>query len=60
MPKIKILTEAELRSHVGLDARAVKCVEDAFAALGDAEAREIENARLRKLRDAEQGGRDSK
>ena len=33
MPKIKILTEAELRSHVGLDVRTVKCVEDAFAAL---------------------------
>ncbi len=33
MPKIKILTETELRSHVGLDHEAVKCVEDAFAAL---------------------------
>ncbi len=33
MPKIKIVTEAELRSHVGLDLHTVKCVEDAFAAL---------------------------
>ncbi len=33
MPKIKILTETELRSHVGLDLQTVKCVEDAFAAL---------------------------
>lgn len=33
MPKIKIVTEAELRSHVGLDLDTVKCVEEAFAAL---------------------------
>lgn len=33
MPKIKIVTEAELRSHVGLDMDTVKCVEGAFAAL---------------------------
>lgn len=33
MPKIKILTETELRSHVGLDLQTVKCVEDAFVAL---------------------------
>lgn len=33
MPNIKILTETELRSHVSLDLQAVKCVEEAFAAL---------------------------
>ncbi|MEM7429620.1 MAG: cyclodeaminase [Pseudomonadota bacterium] len=33
MPKINILTETELRSHVSLDLEAVKCVEGAFAAL---------------------------
>ncbi|NNF79471.1 MAG: ornithine cyclodeaminase family protein, partial [Rhizobiales bacterium] len=33
MPKIKIVTEAELRSHVGLDLDTVKCVEEAFATL---------------------------
>ena len=33
MPDITILTEEELRSQIGLDLDAVKCVEDAFAAL---------------------------
>jgi len=33
MPKINILTEAELRGCVALDADAVTCVEDAFRAL---------------------------
>lgn len=37
MPKIKIVTEAQLRSHVGLDLDTVKCVEDAFAALAGGE-----------------------
>ena len=37
MPKIKIVTEAELRSHVGLDLDTVKCVEGAFAALAGGE-----------------------
>lgn len=33
MPRIKILTEADLRAHVALDLDAVACVEDAFRAL---------------------------
>lgn len=33
MPKIKILTEADLRSQIGLDLDAVACVESAFEAL---------------------------
>lgn len=33
MANIKILTEAELRNLVQLDAKAVSCIEDAFAAL---------------------------
>ena len=33
MPKINILTEADLRQVVSLDADAVACVEDAFRAL---------------------------
>ncbi|MCP5080371.1 MAG: ectoine utilization protein EutC [Alphaproteobacteria bacterium] len=37
MPNIKIVTEAELRSHVGLDLDTVKCVEEAFAALAGGE-----------------------
>ncbi len=37
MPNIKIVTEAQLRSHVGLDLDTVKCVEDAFAALAGGE-----------------------
>ncbi|MEM8647299.1 MAG: ornithine cyclodeaminase family protein, partial [Pseudomonadota bacterium] len=37
MPKIKIVTEDQLRSHVGLDLDTVKCVEEAFAALAGGE-----------------------
>ncbi|MEM8688198.1 MAG: cyclodeaminase [Pseudomonadota bacterium] len=37
MPKIRIVTEAELRSHVGLDLDTVKCVQDAFGALAGGE-----------------------
>ncbi len=37
MPKIKIVTEDQLRSHVGLDLDTVKCVEAAFAALAGGE-----------------------
>ena len=37
MPNIKIVTEAELRSDVGLDLDIVKCVEEAFAALAGGE-----------------------
>jgi len=33
MPKIRILSEADLRQAVRLDAEAIACVEDAFAAL---------------------------
>ena len=33
MPEIKILTEAELRSQVGLDLKTIDCVEQAFNAL---------------------------
>ena len=33
MPDIKILTEAELRSQVSLDLKAIECVEQAFHAL---------------------------
>ncbi len=33
MPDIRILTEAELRSHIQLDLAAVECVENAFHAL---------------------------
>jgi len=33
MPNIRILTEAELRSHIQLDLAAVECVENAFHAL---------------------------
>ncbi len=33
MPEIKILTEAELRSQIGLDMQSIECVENAFAAL---------------------------
>jgi len=33
VPDIRILTEAELRSHVQLDLAAIECVENAFQAL---------------------------
>jgi len=33
MPEIKILTEAELRSQIGLDMQSIECVENAFTAL---------------------------
>ncbi len=33
MSEIKILTEAELRNHIGLDIQSIECVENAFIAL---------------------------
>ena len=35
MPKIKILTEAELRTIVSLDLSAVDCIERGFASLAE-------------------------
>ncbi len=45
MPRVKILTEADLRKIVSLDLDAVACVETAFEALADQGCRHASNTR---------------